>query len=626
MTPSSELAPCALKPLSLGAIKPRGWLARQLRIQADGLSGHLDEFWPDIQDSAWFGGEAEGWERAPYWLDGVIPLARLLDDADLIGRTEGYVDRILEGQQDDGWLGPRPENTADYDIWSLFLVLKPLIQHYEATGDGRVEAAVRGCLHWIDRHIGSNPLTRWAKFRWFEALIGLYWLYERAPERWLVDLAVKLNAQGFHWGDFFERWPLTQPTPKGQWNFAGHVVNNAMAIKTGPLWWRLSGKVSDRGASERMMALLDQHHGMVTGVFTGDECLAGRSPIQGTELCAVVEHMYSLEVLLSVLGAPELADRLERIAFNALPATFSPDMWSHQYDQQANQVAAVVKEDPPWTTNSPDANIYGLEPNYGCCTANLSQGWPKFAAHLWMATPDNGLAAVAYAPSTVKAKIGGVPVSIVLDTDYPFESTVRLKVQCLRPTAFPLLLRIPQWALGATVTLESSHPMSAEPGTFFRLEREWGREMHVTVSLPMHVRTSQRPGGAMAVTRGPLVYAMKLDEQWQQIRAETPGRELPHADWEVRTETPWNMALCVDEAWRPKVLGVEEQEAGDCPFSPDGAPVMMSVAARRVPDWSTAGEAEPPPSPAVTDAPEETVTLIPYGCTNLRVTDFPTCR
>src|SRR5574341_41120 len=78
--PSAGLADPQFRPLPLGTIRPRGWLQRQLRIRADGLSGHLDEFWPDVGQSQWFGGNAEGWERAPYWLDGVIPLAWLLDD------------------------------------------------------------------------------------------------------------------------------------------------------------------------------------------------------------------------------------------------------------------------------------------------------------------------------------------------------------------------------------------------------------------------------------------------------------------------------------------------------------------------------------------------------------------
>ena len=63
-------------------IKPAGWIKKQLEIQADGLSGALDRVWRDVRDSAWIGGEAEGWERVPYWLDGFIPLAYLLDDED----------------------------------------------------------------------------------------------------------------------------------------------------------------------------------------------------------------------------------------------------------------------------------------------------------------------------------------------------------------------------------------------------------------------------------------------------------------------------------------------------------------------------------------------------------------
>src|SRR5512147_755494 len=83
--PAAGLAEPAFRPLPLGAIRPAGWLERQLRIQASGLTGHLDTFWPDVAESQWFGGTAEGWERAPYWLDGAIPLAWILDDAELKG-------------------------------------------------------------------------------------------------------------------------------------------------------------------------------------------------------------------------------------------------------------------------------------------------------------------------------------------------------------------------------------------------------------------------------------------------------------------------------------------------------------------------------------------------------------
>ncbi|MDP6112656.1 MAG: hypothetical protein QGG53_12375, partial [Planctomycetota bacterium] len=106
----SELKELALRPMPLGAIEPRGWLQQQLKIQADGLSGHLDEFWPDVRDSAWFGGDADSWERAPYWLDGIIPLAFLLGDERLIEKVHQRVDQILDRQGEDGWLGPRQGN------------------------------------------------------------------------------------------------------------------------------------------------------------------------------------------------------------------------------------------------------------------------------------------------------------------------------------------------------------------------------------------------------------------------------------------------------------------------------------------------------------------------------------
>ena len=50
-----------LRFFSKGEIEPQGWLKRQLRIQADGLSGHLDKIWPDVSDSRWIGGNRDGW-------------------------------------------------------------------------------------------------------------------------------------------------------------------------------------------------------------------------------------------------------------------------------------------------------------------------------------------------------------------------------------------------------------------------------------------------------------------------------------------------------------------------------------------------------------------------------------
>src|SRR5262249_8085976 len=135
-----------------------------------------------------------------------------------------------------------------------------------------------------------KPLFDWGKFRWFEGLIPVYYLYEKTGESWLLDLAQKLRAQGFDYRQFYTGPEITRPTAeRGKWTWEKHVVNTGMALKAYALAWRLSGVAAERDYPRQMWDILDRWHGQATGMFSGDECLAGPSPVHGTELCAVVE-------------------------------------------------------------------------------------------------------------------------------------------------------------------------------------------------------------------------------------------------------------------------------------------------------------------------------------------------
>lgn len=631
-----SLATPAFTPLPLGSVRPHGWLARQLHLQANGLSGHLDEFWPDVGQSQWFGGAAEGWERAPYWLDGAIPLAWLLDDTALKARITSHVDYIITHQRADGWFSPYPLDAVNkrYDLWAILLINKVLVQYHEATGDERALRSSMRSMRAMFDGLDATPLYDWGRFRWYEGVIPAFYAYERTKEAWLLDFAKKLRAQGVDFEALMATDDVRTPTPRrGLWKWTKHVVNMGMATKAAALSWRIDQRPADRAFASHMIDVLDEYHGQVTGMFSGDECLAGKNPLQGSELCAVVEYMYSLEHLASVFGDGAFTDRLERLAYNALPATFAPDMWSHQYVQQVNQVQCTVNADHGWSTNGPESNLYGLEPNFGCCTANMHQGWPKFVAHLWMKTPDEGLAAMAWAPCTVKTSLKSVSVSVVVDTDYPFRDTITLTVTAERATRFPLALRIPAWAEGATVQVGMGEPMMARAGTMHRLEREWSGATTIVVRLPMHAKITTRYNGAVAVERGPLVYALRIGEQWTRINADKPHRELPHGDFEVRPSTPWNYGLVVDPKRAHESVTFAERPVGERPFSPEGAGMVATVRARRLPRWKLengwAGEISPvdgawaEPNKLVSSEPVEEVTLIPYGCTNIRITEFP---
>lgn len=613
----------ALRQLPLGEVRPSGWLERQLRIQATGMSGHLDEFWPDVgPNSGWLGGTGESWERGPYFLDGLLPLAYLLDDEALKSKAKKFIDWTLEHQRADGMIGP-PSND---DWWPRMVMLKALAQYHEVTQDKRVLPLMTRYCHYQLAELPKRPLKSWAKYRWQDEVQIVQWLYDRTHDSLLLQLAGLLQTQGYDWKAQFADFKYTIPTPRGltKSGFVDHAmqahgVNNSQALKVAAVQYRLTGDPAERIAFSRQLGALDTYHGMPNGMFSCDEHLGGLEPQHGTELCSVVETMFSLEIVLATFGEVSVADRLEKIAFNALPGTFTDDMWAHQYDQQSNQIQVGLLS-KPWTTNGPESNLYGLEPHFGCCTANYHQGWPKFTSSLWMRASDDGLVAALFAPCELHTNIRGTAVHISEETDYPFRNAVLLTVRPEQPLRFPLSIRVPGWTKEASLRINGKQTDTVmAPGTFARIERMWAAGDTVEIIFAMQTRVSRWFNRSVALERGPIVFSLDPGESWVKLR----DRGMT-ADWQVFPKSPWNYALKVHEASAPGLAAIETP-VGVRPFAAESTGVRLQVPAKRVDVWrSEDGVAHAPPtSPASSNNPEELLTFIPYASAKLRITAFP---
>ena len=652
----------SLIPAALGTVAPAGWLRRQLVVQKDGLTGNIDALWEDLGgQSGWLGGAGENWERGPYYLDGLIPLAWALGDEALQQKAQVWIEWMLKSQNDEGFFGP----ADNPDWWPRMVALKALTQYHEATGDARVLPFLDRYFRFQLEHLPQQPLSMWAAARGQEQLLPMLYLYRQTGQAYLLELARLLREQSYRWGAFFRAFPyperthayLNRPlfmaakrvtlmsdwtakrlrqyrTPKPPTKtqieksnasaflrvfHETHSVNLAMALKMPALDALFGGDPAGAEASQAGIDALMQYHGLANFVFSGDEHLNGRSPAVGAELCLVAEYMFSLETLLAVTGEARYVDRLEQVAFNAWPATFTGDMCAHQYVQQVNQVEASRKK-RGWYDAYNEANLFGLKPNFGCCAANMHQGWPKLLGSILMRHP-RGITAALYAPCSAKLSVLDTVVQLAEETDYPFGENISLAFDEISNTAnaleCSLFLRIPEWASSFELLLNGEPQLASPKEGFVELHRVFRAGDQITLRLPMPLRIQKEAEGGVTLHRGPLLLALPIEAERRVVRG-TP----PFADYELFPRSEWRFALVESEL---KHAQVAVQSPGEQPFGEESPPLTVRLRLARAPHWPmvrhSAGPV-PPPFPAKEDALLEQ-TLVPYGCTLLRIAQFP---
>lgn len=605
--------------LPLGSVRPQGWLLKQCELQRDGLTGQAEALYADDlgTNSAWLGGSGEAWERGPYYYKGLVALAYTLDDAGLKRKAQKWIDWLLDHQRADGYLGP----AANDDWWPRMVATYALRDYYEATGDARVPSVLDRYFHYLLASLPVRPLKEWGKARAGDEMDVALWLYNRNGDTNLLSLVRQLRRQAYDWSGIFasNRFLLygADYQPK-------HNVNVEQALKLPPVYYQLSAQPDDDQALALGLDHLMGEHGLTCDINSGTEFLAGNSSVQGVELCAIVEAMLSLETAVRITGDPALADRLETISFNALPAALGNHLKALQYYVLPNTVIAT-NGGQGFNQDYPNAILPGPYSGFPCCRYNFHMGWPKFAQNSWAATADDGLALLAYAPTAVNALVRGAHVHIREDTTYPFADEVRLGVWVSKPVRFPLLVRIPAWCSNATVSINGRVQGNLPAGSFHRLARRWRNGDSVAIRLPMPLQVAAGPSRSVSLRRGPLVYSLKIGEQWT-VRTPDP-LQLGFDEFELRATTPWNYALRLDPANPAASLTFTNYGVPENPFDSQQPSVALLGQGRPLPDWTIGWRGthafEPPLSPVAADGPLENLTLVPFGSEHLRISWFP---
>lgn len=639
------LQPLSFLKLPIGSIRPGGWLKKYLELQRDGLAGHLNQIsiWLDKSNNGWYSGNgtgSRGWEEVPYWLKGYGDLGYVLGDKAIIAETKSWLEKVFQSQRPDGSFGPMEvekgylnNNTGQNpDLWPNMIMLWCVQSYYEYSKDARVLPFMLKYFNW-ENSIPESKLLKlyWENSRGGDNLYSIYWLYNRAGQPWLLDLADKVHRNTANWSqkDNFPNW---------------HNVNIAQCFREPATWYMQSGDSASMMATYSDYHLVRSLYGQVPGGMFGADENARKGfddPRQAIETCGIVEQMASDELLLGITGDPMWADNCEKIAFNTYPAAAMPDFKSLRYLTAPNMVLSDSNDHAPGIDNSgPQFQMNPLI--HRCCQHNHAQGWPYYAEHLWMASADNGLAALLYNEGNVEATVGnGQAVSINTQTHYPFDEGIKMRLRTKKAVRFPLYLRIPSWCNDATIRIngkEEDHQNT--PSTYTRIERTWRDGDIVEIRLPMkiNITTWRRNKNSVSINCGALTFSLKIKEtvKSESSKAIVHGKptwqpNINEGKWpayELFAASPWNYALSLKglDSLEDFQLVRKSWPANDFPFTQDKVPLEIRTSGRQVPGWTIdqyglCGLL--PESPVSVNSEKDSLVLIPMGSARLRISAFP---
>ena len=516
------------------------------------------------------------------------------------------------------------------------LILWTMQSYYEYSNDARIIPFMTNYFKW-QITVPDDKLLEiyWENSRGGDNLYSIYWLYNHTGEKWLLDLATKIHRNTADWQqkDNLPNW---------------HNVNIAQCFREPATYFMQSKDSASLKATYNNFYLIRNLYGQVPGGMFGSDENSRKGyddPRQAVETCGMVEQMASDEILMSITADPMWADNCENVAFNTYPAAVIPDFKALRYLTAPNMVVSDSRNHTPGIANS--GPFLMMNPfSSRCCQHNHAQGWPYYSEYLWMATPDNGVAAILYNSSEANIKVGnkGNTVTLKQSTNYPFDENIKIEINTATSLNFPLYLRIPNWCKEAKVKINSIvQSQTFEPSSYAKIDRKWNQGDVVELVLPMKLSKQvwEKNKNSVSINYGPLTFSLKIEEYYKEMDSRKSAigdskwqENADQSKWksyEIYPVTAWNYGLSLNNQPLESQFEIVRKSWSntEIPFTQETVPISLKAKGKLIPEWilDKNGLCDIlPQSPVETSTKEQNIELIPMGAARLRISSFPVIK
>ncbi len=628
----------------LSGITPEGWTKEFLLRQADGLTGHPGALSYPYNSCLWsgeirrntdtYGSEWWRYEQTAYYTDGLLKTGYLLDIEDFVRTAEDGINYTLAHTADDGRLGPHIDKTVAA-MWPLCVYFRVLEAYYEATGDERIVEA----LH---RHYLTYTPEQVETWRAIVSIEGLLWTYGKTGDKRLLDLCETAWNAGKH----IDLTPEACRSDKKLWM---HGVTCCEELKLPVMLYAYTGKKEYLDLALNAQRKLERDDLLPDGVIASAEALVGSdNVINSHETCDIADYTWALGYFLMATGEGKWADMIEKAVFNACPGAVTKEFDALQYFSSVNQVIATGNSNHNKFFHGSTWMAYRPTHQTECCSGNVHRIMPNYVGRMWLRQGADSLAAALYGPSRFSFTTSeGEVCSIEEDTAYPFEGEIRFRFNTEKGARIPFSFRVPGWATSVSVSLNGRALKGDwKRGEFSTVDRTFRDGDCLSLNFGMEPQCIPFKDQGVYFQRGPLVYSYAVPQKksvdsavYENMNGKVP--ECPGFEcWSFTPAGDWNYAWTGRSAGEIKIIENDgaagetpcdendsDERMSGFPFEKGNAPVYLQIPVRQI-EWSLEEGRYTPRLPAQKDirtVSDSTVmlTLVPYGCTELRVTVFP---